>query len=75
MKTTFGGKEALDWARSPSPAHEKARRAGSAWESAIVAAAEAGDERFVAILRGHVNAGVIRGDRATRLLNTLDTLN
>lgn len=48
------------WAKTP-PAMGAS---GSAWERAIVDLAEAGDARFVAILGGHVAAGVIRSDRA-----------
>ena len=38
--------------------------AGSAWESAILGLAESGDARFITILRGHIQAGVIRSERA-----------
>lgn len=48
------------WAKA-APAHGAA---GSAWEAAIVGLAESGDAWFITILRDHIQAGVIRSDRA-----------
>ena len=42
--------------------------AGSAWESAILGLAESGDARFITILREHIQAGVIRSERARAVL-------
>lgn len=69
MNAVFSTKGPLHWAKEPSPAHEQSGFKSSAWETAIVQLAEAGDVRFVEILRGHVSAGVIRSDRARAALN------
>lgn len=53
------------WAKTPP---ERVRVAGSAWEQAIVELAKAGDPRFVQILRGHIEAGVIRSQTAADAL-------
>lgn len=72
MKPVFSAKGPLHWATEPSPAHEKSGFKGSAWESAIVQLAEAGDARFIDILRKHVAAGVIRSERALAALNATE---
>lgn len=69
MKPVFSAKGPLHWATEPSPAHEKSGLKGSAWESAIVQLAEAGDARFIDILRKHIASGVIRSDRAKTVFN------
>lgn len=68
MKAAFSDKGPTSWAESPSPAHEKGGFKGSAWESAIVRLAASGEDRFIAILRGHIKAGVIRSERARAVL-------
>ena len=69
MKPVFSAKGPLDWAAEPSPAHEKSGFNGSAWEAAIVQLAEAGDARFIDILRKHVASRVIRSERAIAVLH------
>lgn len=69
MKPAFSTKGPLHWATESSPAHEKSGFKGSAWEAAIVQLAEAGDARFIEILRKHVAAGVIRSERAIAVLH------
>lgn len=69
MKPVFSAKGPTHWATEPSPAHEKSGFKGSAWESAVVQLAEAGDARFIDILRKHVASGVIRSERALAALN------
>lgn len=56
----------LSWAKTP-PTYGAA---GSVWERMIIELAEAGDARFVAILRDHVAAGVIRSERGHAVLET-----
>lgn len=73
MKAIGGAADPLAWASSPSPAHEKGGFKGSAWESAIVRLAAAGEERFITILRQHIKAGVIRSSRALAALNQADS--
>lgn len=68
MKRLMGSNDPLMWARSPSPAHEKNGFQSSAWEKAIVDLASAGDSRFVEILREHIDAGVIRSERAKTVI-------
>lgn len=68
IKSVSQQKQMISWATSPSPAHERNNRNGSAWESAIVELAEAGETQFVEILRGHVQSGVIRSERAAAAL-------
>ena len=70
MKPVFSAKGPMHWAAEPSPAHEKSGFRGSAWEAAIVQLAEAGDARFIDILRKHVASRVIRSERALATLNT-----
>ena len=64
MKTVFSKKGPTHWAEIPSPEHEKSGFKNSHWEAAIVGLAESGDARFIEILRGHIQAGVIRSERA-----------
>lgn len=64
----FADKGSTHWAKIPSPEHEKGGFKGSHWEAAIIELAEAGDARFIAILRDHVAAGVIRSERAVAAL-------
>lgn len=52
------------WAKTP-PTYGAA---GSVWERMIIELAEQGEPRFVAILREHVKAGVIRSERAHAVL-------
>lgn len=66
----FADKGPTHWAKMPSPEHEKSGFKGSHWEAAIIELAEAGDARFVAILRDHIQAGVIRSERAHAALQT-----
>jgi hypothetical protein len=40
------------------------------WESEIIDLAERGDDRFIEILRGHVERGVIKGARAELALQS-----
>ena len=54
------GKEFTAWADEPP----LRGAAGTLWEKRIIELAEAGDARFVEILRRHVERGVIRSDRA-----------
>ncbi len=57
------------WAETPpAPGHR------DSWERAIIDLAERGDQRFVVILSGHVDAGVIRSDRARAVLSTGDAV-
>lgn len=70
MKTVFSKKGPTHWAEIPSPGHEKSGFKNSHWEAAIVGLAESGDARFITILRGHIQAGVIRSERAAAALNT-----
>ena len=64
MKTVFSKKGPTHWAEIPSPEHEKSGFKNSHWEAAIVGLAESGGARFITILRDHIQAGVIRSDRA-----------
>lgn len=52
------GSDPLRWAKIPPPLIR------GPWESAIIELAEAGDPRFVEILREHVAKGTIRSPRA-----------
>lgn len=56
------------WAKTP-PAYGAA---GSIWERMIIELAEAGDARFIDILRKHVASRVIRSERALAALNTTE---
>lgn len=69
MKMVFSETGPLDWAKNASPAHERSGFKGSAWEDAIVGLVAAGDSRFFEILRNHIQSGVIRSERATKVLN------
>lgn len=64
MRQAAGNTDFIDWARFP-PAH--GRR--DPWERAICDCVERGDVRFVQILRMHIGQGVIRSDRAVKLLS------
>lgn len=48
------------WAKTPPAGGAR----GSRWEQNLLELAEAGDARFIEILRGHIQAGVIRSERA-----------
>ena len=65
-RMTGGGQDFTAWAKTP-PAYGAA---GSVWERMIIELAEGGDARFVAILREHIDAGVIRAERAHAVLQT-----
>ena len=65
-KRMTSGKEFTAWADEPPPRGA----AGTLWEKHIIELAEAGDPRFVAILRDHIQAGVIRSERAHAALQT-----
>ena len=48
------------WAKTPPAGGAR----GSRWEQNLLELAESGDARFIEILRGHIQAGVIRSERA-----------
>jgi len=48
------------WAKIPPAGGVR----GSRWEQNLLELAEAGDARFIEILRGHIQAGAIRSERA-----------
>lgn len=54
------------WAKGEPP------RIRGPWEAAIINLAEAGDARFIAILREHVENRVIRSERAKAALGMSD---
>lgn len=64
MKAIVEG--SIAWAKGEPP------RIRGPWESAIVELAEKGDARFIAILREHVENGVIRSRRAKEALGAAD---
>lgn len=61
MKLVSGKSGGIDWARRKPPQPQ-------AWEAAICELAEAGDQRFVKLLAGHVSAGRIVSDRARKAM-------
>ena len=63
-----GGKSFTAWAEEP-PA---GGAGGTAWEKAVIELAEAGDARFINILRRHVERGAIRSERATAALGATE---
>lgn len=67
MKRALGDAGFLDWARFPPVSSHR-----DPWEAAICECVEAGDDRFVPILRMHVEQGVIRSERAKAALGTAD---
>ena len=56
------------WAKIPPPGGAR----GSRWEASIIELAEAGEPRFIAILRDHVERGVIVSARASAALNAAE---
>lgn len=64
-KRMTSGKEFTAWADEPPPRGA----AGTLWEKHIIEMAEAGDARFIDILRKHVASRVIRSERALAALN------
>ena len=67
-KRMTSGKEFTAWADEPPPRGA----AGTLWEKHIIELAEAGDPRFIAILRDHVERGVIVSARASAVLNAAE---
>ena len=56
------------WAKIPPPGGAR----GSRWEQNLLELAEAGEPRFIALLRDHVERGVIVSARASAALNAAE---
>ena len=56
------------WAKTPPAGGAR----GSRWEQNLLELAEAGEPRFIAILRDHVERGVIVSARASAALNAAE---
>lgn len=56
------------WAKTPPAGGAR----GSRWEQNLLELAEAGELRFIAILRDHVERGVIVSARASAALNATE---
>lgn len=56
------------WAKTPPAGGAR----GSRWEQNLLELAEAGEPRFIAILRDHVERGVIVSARASAALNAVE---
>jgi len=60
--------EGAAWAKIPPAGGAR----GSRWEQNLLELAEAGEPRFIAILRDHVERGVIVSARASAALNAAE---
>ena len=56
------------WAKTPPAGGAR----GSRWEQNLLELAEAGEPRFIAILRDHVERGVVVSARASAALNAAE---